>query len=139
MRISSFARSYLRKRAELLMTDACVVRDPTATRISYNPATRQATTSTGVERYSGACRLYQVPAGAHLEIGDDEYVVSTVVLALPWDAPVPEPHDIVEMTGSDDPDVIGRHLGILGIERGGGLRGSRRMAVRFIESDKEEW
>lgn len=139
MRISPFARTYLRRRATALLSDACTIVHPGQTRVTYDPITREATTSNGPVVYTGPCRLWEIPGGSRLDWGGDHVRVTTLALTLPHDAPLPEIHDLVTMTVSEDPAVVGRSLSIDSIVRGGGLRSSRVLGVTFIDSDKEAW
>lgn len=61
------------------------------------------------------------------------------MLAIPWDAPVPEPEDQAKITESDDDSLIGRYVKILNITRGGGLRASRQMMVQYLDTKKVSW
>lgn len=115
------------------MEDECRVYTPVATRVVYDQVTRRATTVQGRDIYRGRCRLWEVPAGGKFALGEVEYTTSQTWLSLPFDAPVPQPDDMVQMIRSTDPSLNGRHLKILSVTRGGGLRGSRRMQVELAD------
>ena len=140
MRISQFSRSYLRVRAVELMSDECVIFRPgNGGKVTYNPSNRQATVGSGTTIYSGPCRMWEVTGGSPVILADDELVVSQLWLSIPYNAAVPEPEDQVRITDSDDESLVGRHVKIMSIVRGGGLRASRRMQVQFIDSKKVSW
>lgn len=133
MRISPTARRYLTKRSSELMEDACRIYTPGLTRVEYDPETRVATTITGETYYEGKCRLWEVPAGGRFDLGDIQYTMSQTWLSIPFDAPVPNTDQLVQMTMSVDPGLVGKILRITSVVHGGGLRGSRRMQVEFID------
>lgn len=133
MKVSDYARNYLRSRSTELMEDTCRIYRPSSNRVSYNPVTRQAINTTGTDIYRGVCRVWEVPAGGKFVLGEVEYTTTQLWLSLPYDSPVPEPDDQVEILASDDVSLIGRHLKVLSVVRGGGLRGSRKMQVEFVD------
>lgn len=133
MRISPTARRYLKKRSTHLMEDECRIYTPGLTRVVYDPVTREATTVSGKEFYQGKCRLWEVPAGGKFDLGDLQYTMSQTWLSIPFDAPVPDTDQLVQMTKSVDEDLVGKILRITSVVHGGGLRGSRRMQVEFMD------
>lgn len=138
--ISDFARGYLRNRATGLMgqsKDACQIRRPGPQKVVYDPVSRKTVTYGGAEVYAGPCRLWSLPAGSASWVQDRELTTTRTRLSLPYGVDTPEPGDLVTMTGSDDPEVVGRSLRITGVTRGGGLRGSRVMEVTFIDFEEE--
>lgn len=137
-RISPFARAYGRSRAGELMEDAVRITRPGPVKVVYDPVTRKTTTTSGVDVYVGKARLWEVSAGGHQVVGDQEFRVSQTYLSIPWDAPIPEPEDRVLITSSVDPQLVGRSLLILSTTRGGGLRVSRKMSVRFTDFEGED-
>lgn len=120
------------------MEDAVRITRPGPTKVVYDPITRKSTTVTGTQVYQGKARLWEVSAGGHQIIGDQEFRVSQTYLSIPWDAPIPEPEDRVQILLSVDPQLVGRSLLILSVTRGGGLRVSRKMSVRFTDFEKED-
>jgi len=137
-RISPFARAYLRGRATELMTDSCVITRPGPVHVEYDPVTRKTTTVNGTEVYNGRCRLWEVRGGGRTEINGQTFSVAQTYLSIPYDAEMTEPNDVVTITGSDDPKLVGRSLLVLSTTRGGGLRGSRVMSVRFTDFEGED-
>lgn len=133
MRISPTARRYLTRRSEHLMEDECRIFTPGLTRVEYDPETRVATTVQGTDYYLGKCRLWEVPAGGKFDLGELTYTMSQTWLSIPYDAPVPETDQLVEMLKSVDPGLTGKILRITSVVHGGGLRGSRRMQVEFVD------
>lgn len=137
--VSAFARQYLRTRSVELMNDACVIHHPGAGRVAYDRTSGQATNHVGTALYTGPCRLWEIPAAQLTQLQGDLVAISTMYLSLPYDAPVPEAGDIVQMTVSADPNVVGRTLDVVSVVRAGNLRGSRRVLVRYTESGKDTW
>jgi hypothetical protein len=137
--ITSFAKSYARLRSTERMVDACTIVRPGEARLDYDPATRKVVNSAGTTVYTGPCRIWEIPAGSLQIVGDEEYYMSSMYLSLPYDAPLCQPEDQVQVTGCEDTSLIGRALKVTSILRAGGLRASRLLQVQFIDSFKEEW
>ena len=137
MRISPTAQSYIRKRATSLMDDACKIYKPGKPVLDRN--TGKTTTSAPNIKYDGPCRYWEVQSGQQIMVGEEEIVLSQSYLTLPFDAPVPESDDTVEITASVDPTLVGTTVSVISIVRGGGLRASRKLLVRVVESEKEGW
>lgn len=140
--VSPYAQSYIQDRATDLMTSTCRVFKP-STGVSsgtYDPVTGQVTAGPGAVKYEGPCRLWEVPGGQGIVIGDQEVVVTQTYFALPyWVTPLPEKDDVIQMLTSDDPDLVGRSISIMSTIRGGGLRASRRFQVQVSDSKKASW
>lgn len=134
--ISDFAVDYLRRRSTHRMQDECRIFRPGEMVLDSEFKARR---GPAVVKYEGPCRLWEVASSSQVVISDEQVVISTTYLSLPWDAPVPESDDIVLMTKSSDPDLEGRTLSIISVTRGGGLRGSRKFTVRVVDSRKENW
>lgn len=136
MRITPFARSFIRKRATLLLDQTCRITRPVRdARVTYDPVTRKAVTASGAEVYEGPCRLYEMPVPTTIFIGAEEVETVQLMLAIPWDAAVPKQYDLVEMVKYIDSSMDGRWLQVQGVVKGGGLRGSRQMRVAFAERE----
>lgn len=134
MRISPLSRSYLRKRSNRLMEDACRIVRPIIGHVVYDPVTKVATNTTSEEIYSGPCRLWEVSAGSITQVGEEEFVQTSLRLSLPWDVfTIPAVEDTFEVTKSDDSSLVGKWFEILSHTKGGGLRGSRVFTVRYLE------
>ena len=134
--ISKFATDYLRTRATDRMEDECRIFKPGGMVVGEDFKAHRAPAQV---RYEGRCRLWEVASSSQVVISDEQLVISTTYLSLPWDAPVPESDDIVLMTKSADVDLVGRTLSIISVTRGGGLRASRKFTVRVVDSRKEAW
>lgn len=137
MRISPVAAAYIRKRATALMNDACIVYNPDDPVLDDTTGT--VTTPYTEAKYEGPCRYWEVPAGQVMRVGEENIVLAQSYLSLPWDAPIPESSDTIEITQSEDPSLIGTTVTVVSTVRGGELRGSRRMLVRVTESEKGTW
>lgn len=136
-KITSFSRSYLRRRATYRMEDECRIWKPGKPVI--DPVTKKATREAGETKYEGPCRFWEVSAGSQVVIGEEQITMTQSYLSLPWDAPIPESDDVVKLTKSDDPDLVGRTVSIVSMVRGGGLRASRRFLVQVTDSKRDSW
>lgn len=137
MRVSPAAQAYIRKRASALMADECRIFKPGKPVLDRN--TGKTVTPDPVVKYEGVCRYWEVQSGQQISVGDEQLTLTQSYLSLPFDAPVPESDDIVEITKSVDPTLQGTTVSVIGITRGGGLRGSRKLLVRVVESSKDSW
>jgi hypothetical protein len=137
MRVSPTAQNYIRKRASELMADECRIFKPT--RPVLDRTTGKTTTPSPTVKYEGVCRYWEVQSGQQISVGDEQLTLTQSYLSLPYDAPVPESDDIVEITKSVDPTLQGTTVAVISITRGGGLRGSRKLLVRVVESKKDSW
>lgn len=140
--VTAFSRSYLRKRATHLMEDSgdtCVIKRPGEAKVIVDPITNEAERVLGqVVVYEGACRLVKPGGGGKSEYQEKDVAVEQTLLALPFDAGVPQMNDVVTMTGSDDPEVVGSQWTVQDTERAGGLRGSRVVTVKTFDHEKPE-
>lgn len=137
MQVSSFARDHIRQRATDLMNCRVRITRPGS---AYDPVTRRDSNTEGELLYEGPARVWEVPAGQQIVIGDDEVTVTSTYLSLPfWVYPLPEDDDLIVVIDSDDPDLTGRSLNVESTVRGGGLRASRRFQVTVSTSKKTSW
>jgi hypothetical protein len=121
------------------MTDACQILTPGPTRLVYDPVTHRATNESQAFSYTGPCRLWKVSPPQSQPWQDQDVLMTTVYLSLPYDAGTPEPESQVKMTASDDPSVVGKYFQVEAIERSGGLRGARRLLLNSIDSPSSLW
>lgn len=137
MRISPFAASYVRRRTTDHMVDACKIWTPAAPVV--NPTTGVASRPAGTIKYEGPCRFWEVNAGQQIVVAGEQITMSQAYLTLPYNSVVPESDDVVQITASDDVDLIGRVVNIISVTRGGGLRASRKFLVQVVDSQKSTW
>lgn len=135
--ISTFGRNYVRKRATQRQDDACKIWKPGP--VVVDKTTGKSNRQVAQVKYEGPCRFWEVSAGQQIVVGDEQITMSQSYLSLPYNAPIPESDDIVEITRSDDTDLIGRTVEVISVVRGGGLRASRKLQVRVRESKKSTW
>lgn len=135
--ISKFAASYVRRRTTERMDDTCRIWTPGKPVLNRNTGT--SSRAAEETKYEGPCRFWEVPVSSQVILGEEQVVVTQTFLSLPFDAPVPESDDIIKITGSADPDLVGRTVSVISIMRGGGLRASRRFLVRLVDSKKPTW
>lgn len=134
--MSDYATRYLRDRTAARMEDTCRIFTPGKMVVGSDFKSRREPQTV---KYEGPCRIWEVISGNQVVISDKQVVVSQTYLSLPYDAPVPESDDIVLITKSADPDLVGRTVSIVSVTRGGGLRASRKMLVRVVDSKKATW
>jgi len=137
MRISPMASGYIRKRATDLMHDACKIYTPG--KPVLDRTTGKTHTPAPTMKYQGPCRYWEVQAGQQILVGEEELVMTQSYLSLPYDAAVPESDDTVQITASSDPTLVGTTVSVISVVRGGGLRASRKLLVRVVESQKGSW
>lgn len=137
--IPDFARKYARKRSVRYMnTDTCVITRPTPNgEVSYDPSSRLVSNITDRTIYTGQCRLWAIPGGPPTDFQGQYVNVSQLNLTLPWTSPETKVRDRVLITASVDPDLIGRALIVLSLNRGGALSPSRTMTVQFEDTFTE--
>lgn len=136
MRISPFAASYVRRRTSEHMVDACKIWRPGPPVVDANGVAKRAVAQL---KYEGPCRFWEVNAGQQIIVGDEQITMTQAYLSLPYNSVVPESDDIVQITASDDNDLVGRTVNVLSVVRGGGLRASRKFLVQVIDSKKATW
>jgi hypothetical protein len=139
LQIPPFAVEYIREADTSLMTSTCRIFTPDIT-TNYNPATGRVTSGPGTTKYTGPCRVWEVPAGQQVVVGGEELVTVQTYFSIPYSVfPLPEAEDVVAIITSDDPDLVGRSLSIISTVRGGGLRASRRFLVQVSDSKRASW
>ena len=136
LRISPYARTYLRERATDLMNCSIIAANPL---VVYDPSTRRETAGAGEQIYDGPARVWQVPSSAQVVVGEDQVTITQTMLSVPWDTPSFALDTLILVTDADDPDLIGRSLNIESSVRGGGLRASRQFSVSISTSKRETW
>lgn len=138
--VSPYAQRFIQNRALHLMTSTCVIYTPNVSDATYDPVTGTAGAAAPAYRYEGPCRLWEVPGGQSVVVGDQEVTITQTYFALPfWVTPLPERGDTIEILTSDDADLVGRTVSIKSTIRGGGLRASRRFLVEVADSPKSSW
>jgi hypothetical protein len=138
VRITQFARDYGRAHATEMMEDTVRITRPGPAEVTYDPLTREVTTTNGVVIYEGAARIWEVRAGSKQEIGDRQLRVTQTYVSILWNAAIPEPKDRIKILGSMDAQLVGRTMRCLAVTRGGGLRVSRVMSVEFYDFTEED-
>lgn len=113
------------------MTDTCIIYK--ASGATLDRTNFKTTRTIGTSRYTGPCRYWEAQAGNQVLLGDEEVTITQTFLSLPFNAPIPEHDDIVEITQSDDPTLVGTTVAVVGVAQGGGLRGSRVLSVQVVD------
>ena len=132
MRVSPFAKEYIRKRAEMLMNGTCRIWTPSEDRVRQPDGSYKA--APGLTKYEGPCRLWEVSAGSLQSVNDQMVAETNTYFSIPWDAPVPESQDWIKIITHEDPALVGRTVYIHSMYKGGGLRASRRFMVEIKDA-----
>jgi len=137
---TSFSRAYLRKRATQLHEDSkdtCIITRPGVAKVIVEGG--KSTRVMGDEViYEGVCRLIKPDVSDMSDYQGIDITQIRTHLALPWDAGVPQLMDVVKMLSSDDPMVVGTLWTVQSTDIGGGLRGSRVVAVTSYKQEKPD-
>jgi hypothetical protein len=99
---------------------------------TFDQASGTATAGGRTLIYEGPCRLWEVSGGAPVVVGEDDIVMQSTQLSIPWDVPVvPKKDDEVVITAHPtDQYVVGKRFVIDSSAKAGDLRATRRFAVR---------
>lgn len=127
-----------RRRAEqALMTDACEIRMPAASR--FNAITKANDITPGTVIYSGKCRVRSsVPVSGEGQVGESPVTTWAATVSIPLTAefqgsPVPlTPDCTVRITASADPALVGKTLRVLTIPLGTHLT-ARRLSCEVYQ------
>lgn len=129
-----FARSYLQTRSGVLLTHSCAINRPTVgTEVTYDSNTKLASQVPPTEVYVGSCRLWAINAPNDFFYQERETHRGTTNLSLPAIASGVRPNDVVTILTHSDPEMVGRSLTVIQVNRGGELRKSRIMSVEFVD------
>lgn len=138
--VSPYAQGFIQDRATDLMTSTCQIFTPNLGDGQYDAVSGTVGTAAPTYKYEGPCRLWEVPGGQSVVVGDQEVNITQTYFALPFFvSPLPERGDTIQILTSDDPDLEGRTVVIKSTVRGGGLRASRRFLVEVADSPKSTW
>lgn len=135
-RVSARARAYVRRRATAQMYATCVIE-----RVDeglWDPLSNLVTAGGRIVIYTGVCRVWELSGPQPVDIGDDQIVLQSTNVSIPWDVdPVPHRDDEVKITGSAvDFDLVGRRYRILDEAKSGDLRATRRFLVHGVEEHR---
>lgn len=88
--------------------------------------------------YTGVCRVWELSGPQPIDVGDDQIVLQSTNVSIPWNAvPVPRRDDEVKIVSSQsDLDLIGRRYRILDEAKSGDLRATRRFLVQGFEEHR---
>jgi hypothetical protein len=92
-----------------LLTDTCTI--VRRTQGVFNESTGQYGSPTNTSIYSGVCRVAPLSGIARrVRVGEEAVIDRAQWVFLPFSATGVKPEDIVTITASEDPDVIGREM-----------------------------
>lgn len=133
-RISPRARAYVRAQATQVMQHT--VRIERVSKAQFNESDLTATPGGKVLVYEGVCRLWEVTGQGIVQIADDNVVLQSTNLSIPWDEPktglVPQRDDEFEILSSHvDPTVVGLRGVLMDVAKAGDLRATRRFSVQL--------
>jgi len=128
--ISTAAVEYVRTRAESIMGYTC--RIERVKKSSFNQETGTAVPGGKTTIYEGPCRVFEVQSGAPMIISEEDVVMQTTQLSIPWDVdPVPIRDDEVQILSADDDQyMVGKRFVIDSSAKAGELRATRRFMIR---------
>ena len=122
-----------RTAAYRLMTDMCEIREPSL--VVFNPATKANDETSGALVYAGRCRVRPRDGrDQEDEVGDSPVSTWQYMLSIPFGAtlagvPVlPRPDQLVTVTASIDPTLVGQRMRIRQVVQGPHIT-ARRMQV----------
>lgn len=128
---STLARKYVRNRVEAQMTSRVTIyrnTDP-----SFDAITGIYTAHKGESVYSGKARIYGVDGAGVTQIGEGTYVNRTTFITIPATTRnVPRADDVVVVTHSIDPDLVGRAMRVITVDGGSVLFPARRLQVSSL-------
>lgn len=132
--ISELAWSYVRNQATELMSYTC--RIERVNQPTFNQTLGTAIPGGRTIIYEGPCRLWEVTGGSSVTIAEDDVVMNSTQLSIPWDSfPVPKRNDEVQVLSSrTDQYLVGRRFVIDSSAKAGELRATRRFTVRGMEA-----
>lgn len=94
---------------DALLVDACSIQRRTGG--TFDPGTGTYGPGGGTTIYAGRCRVSPSPSmGQRVQVGEEAVVDQARWVFLPREATGVKVEDIVEVTASEDPDIIGREL-----------------------------
>lgn len=131
--ITQNAINYVRSKATSVLSSECVIER--VTRPTYDDTTGTATTGSRTTIYEGPCRVWEVTSGAPILVAEDEVIMQSTQLSIPWDTdPLPNHNDEVEITASrTDTQMVGKRFVIDSSAKAGEMRATRRFAVRVMQ------
>lgn len=82
--------------------------------------------------YQGKCRIWEVAGGAPVVVGEDDVVMQSTQLSIPYAVSVlPKKDDEVQiLSHPTDPHMVGKRFVIDSSAKAGEMRATRRFAVR---------
>lgn len=99
-----------------VLIDACTVTRASTSPPVYDPVTMQYTPAAPTAVFTGACWVRPAQAGANVvEAGDEPVTLRTFLVSLPWDCPTVEVDDMLTVTASLDPRLVGRPLRVVAV------------------------
>lgn len=115
--ISEDELAQLRADEEELMPDTCTVKRASATEPTLNTTTGRYNVVAPDTIYTGVCRISPLPVQDRAVIfGEKAVDLVAYQASFPHDAPVFRKDDVLEVTVSADPQLVGRHLEVHGYE-----------------------
>lgn len=124
--------SSLRAVAERFMTDRCTI--ASATSVEFDADTEHDVETDGAELYDGKCQVRPVGADTVLEVGDAPLSIESIIVRLPVETVGISINDVVTVTRSDDPLMIGRALRVRAVLGGTGAA-SRNLYCEMVEPE----
>lgn len=134
-KISPRARNYVRRAATANMGH--VVRIERVNKATFDEEDLVARAGTRVTIYEGPARLWESTGQGVVQIGDDNVVMQSTNLSIPWNQPPagdPQPlrdDEFTIISSNVDTTVVGKRGVLLDVAKAGELRATRRFAVQM--------
>lgn len=103
----------LRSMVSRFLVDTCTVTSPAATAFDPDDGYSDAT---GATVYTGPCRVARPSGPQQVEAGEDTVTLGRFDVTLPWDTVALEVNQLVTVTASGDPFLIGRVLRVIDVQ-----------------------
>lgn len=113
------------------MQDTVVITRPAIPTFDDTTGLMQAHKLTDV--YQGPARVYPGRGPSPVALGDTIVTFQTIMVAIPFSAPIPHRDDLVRVTVSIDPGLVGKTLRIIDVTVGGQIVASRTMTCTEVE------
>lgn len=99
----------------------------------FNRDTGQMSDGAPITVYEGLGRMYTDSGGQTYNLGEEQQFYSSSYVSIPVSAPRPQINDDVQITSHRDPELVGRHYRITGVDAGGLMPAAHRCAITGAE------
>ena len=130
--VSSLARSYVRTRAEMVMSYECRVERVAKGAIGDD---LRYTSGTHTTLYEGKFRLWEITGATGLNVGGQDLMLESTQASFPYDSPLFRKDDEIVITAAPAQDLLllGNRYQIQTKAKAGELRATRRYTVTSVQ------